>query len=287
MVWFAFAFLSAFFQSLKDVFSKRSLKAVDEYVVTWCWSFFTVIFLLPLLAVTGMPALGDKFWIALLAGASLDSASRLLYIKALKCTDLSIIAPMYTITPVFLLLTSPFIVGEYPTASGLAGVLLIAAGAYTLKIKERRSGYLGPFRALLREKGPRLMMLTVLIWSITANTDKLGFQNSSIVFWAVATNAVISAFLFPVMLRRSRGKMRQLASGMRSLLPMGLFNTLTLLFQFTAMSMALVSYVLSVKRIDTMMGVLFGHFHFKEEGVRERLAGAGVMVVGVALILLS
>jgi uncharacterized membrane protein len=44
--------------------------------------------------------------------------------------------------------------------------------------------------------------------------------------------------------------------------------------------------VISIKRTSVIMSVLFGHFLFKEKDVRERLAGAGVMLVGVIVITL-
>ncbi len=34
MFWFILAFLTALFASLKDVFSKKNLKDIDEYVVS-------------------------------------------------------------------------------------------------------------------------------------------------------------------------------------------------------------------------------------------------------------
>jgi uncharacterized membrane protein len=156
MVWFIFAFLTALFEATKDVFSKKSLKDVDEYVVAWSLPFFALPFLLPILLFTGIPPLGERFWRALVIGGTLYAITLILYMKAIKSSDLSITVPMLTFTPLFLLITSPLIVGEFPSIFGLIGILLVVTGSYLLNITKKSHGYFAPFKALLKEKGPRI-----------------------------------------------------------------------------------------------------------------------------------
>ena len=287
MLWFIFSFFTAFFESLKDVFSKKSLKNIDEYVVSWSLRFFALPFLVPLLFFIEIPSLGNKFWLALLIGGSLNVITTILYMKAIKHSDLSITVPMVTFTPLFLLLTSPLIVGEFPSFFGLIGVLLIVAGSYTLNIKQRHEGYLAPFKALLKEKGPKLMLLVAFIWSITSNIDKIGVQNSSAIFWVIATDIFIALIMFPIMIYKSRTNMHHIRTSYKVLLPIGLFSAIASIFQVIAISLTLVAYVISIKRTSAIMSVLFGHLIFKEEGVKERLLGAVIMVIGVLFIVLS
>ena len=112
MTWLIFGILTAFFEAVKDVFGKQNLKKSDEYVVAWALSFFSVIFLLPWVLYTGIPPLNSQFWLALLIGGSINAVTALLYIKALKLSDLSLTVPLLALTPLFMLVTSPLIVGE-------------------------------------------------------------------------------------------------------------------------------------------------------------------------------
>lgn len=178
-------------------------------------------------------------------------------------------------------------VNEFPKPLGLIGVLLIVMGSYTLNIKERHGGYLAPIRALFRETGPRLMLLVAFIWSITSNIDKIGIKNSSPVFWAAAQSAFIAIVLFPIIMKRSKHHIAQVPKNLKSLASIGLFSALSLVSQMTALSFAFVVYVSSIKRTSSIIGVLAGHFIFKESGVKERLTGAIIMVLGVVLIALS
>lgn len=200
MLWLGFAFLSAFFDSLKDVSSKRSLKHVDEYTVAWAFRLFATLFIVPAVFFTGIPSIGSRFWEAMIIGGTLNIITTVLYMKAYKNSDLSITSPITAFQPLFLLITAPIMLGEFPSASGLIGVLLIVFGSYMLNIREKQSGYLAPFRALFKEKGPRMMMAVAFIWSITSNFDKIGVQNSSPVFWAFAQSLFLAIGLLPLVL---------------------------------------------------------------------------------------
>ena len=291
MLWFVFAFLAAFFDSTKGVFSKKSVKNIDEYIVAWVSRFFTLLFLLTAFLFIEIPEIGDRYLIALLIGGSLNTITTVLVIKALKYSDLSVVAPIATFTPLFLLITSPLITGEIPTTFGLLGVFLIVFGSYMLNIKKMGDGYLAPFKAILKERGALLMLITAFLWSISSNIDKIGIQNSAPIFWTISVNAFVTLVLFPAALFRLR-KLKspfageKLFQGLKTLIPMGLVAALTLACQMTAMSMALVIYVISIKRISAVISVLFGHFIFKEKNVKERLIGSAIMIAGVLFIAL-
>lgn len=286
MLWFIFAFLTALFEATKDVLSKKSLKDVDEYVVAWSLPCFALPFLLPILLFTEIPPLGERFWLALVTGGTLYAFTLVLYMKAIKTSDLSITVPMLTFTPLFLLITSPLMVGEFPGIFGLIGIFLIVTGSYLLNINKKSQGYFAPFKALLKEKGPRLMLVVAFIWSITANIDKIGLQNSSPLFWVIAVDIYVALLMLPLCTFRRNRKTAQIRANWRALLKIGLFGGLTAVCQMTAISLTLVAYVISIKRTSAIGGVLFGYLIFKEKGIRARLVGAIVMVFGVLFITL-
>lgn len=284
-MWFLFSLLTALFESLKDVLSKISLREVDEYVVAWAIRFFSLPFLIPLLFFVDLPAIKGTFWLALLLGGVLNMVATLFYMKALKYSDLSITVPLVTFTPVFLLATSPLILGEFPSLSGLIGILLVVSGSYVLNIRDIQRGLWAPFRGLLREKGPRFMLAVAFIWSITSNIDKIGATHSSVIIWVLAVNVVSAVLLFPVALHRilkNRGILTSRNIGI--LAGVGLIAALRSFFQITAITLTLVTYVISIKRTSALFAILFGALVFKEKGFRERILGGVIMVTGVFLI---
>jgi drug/metabolite transporter (DMT)-like permease len=332
MFWLIFAWLTALFESLTDVASKKGLQYLDEYTVAFSIRFFTFIFLIPVVILIaiflGLPYIGSQFWTALLIGGSLNVVTTVLYMKALKYSDLSISVPMLTFTPLFLLVTSPLILGEFPSLLGLMGIFLIVSGSYLLNIKEWKQGYLAPFKALFRERGPKLMLIVAFLWSITSNYDKVGALNSSPIIWILAVNLFIAICMIPIFIKYSLKSSHETSvlsqssketSGLSSyskktsclspssqirssrdkdigvliqqnrkiLVIMGLLSTLTSIFQIYAITLTLVAYVIAIKRTSVVFSVLWGHYIFHEKGVKERLLGASIMVMGVVCIVLS
>jgi drug/metabolite transporter (DMT)-like permease len=284
LIWLILGIFTAFFEAVKDVFSKQNLKKSDEYVVAWSLSFFSVIFLLPWVLYTGIPALNSQFAIALLIGGSINAVTAVLYIKAIKVSDLSLTVPLVALTPLFMLLTSPLIVGEYPKLFDYIGILLIVIGSYLLNIKEKSQGYLAPFKALVKEPGPKFMLIVAFLWSITSNFDKIGVQNSSPIFWLFSLFGTMSILLLPILLHKTPNPSRKILQQLPMLATMGFFNAVGVLCQMQALTLTLVVQVIAIKRTSVLMGVLFGHFIFKEQDIQQRLLGAGIMVLGVFFI---
>ena len=284
MTWLILGIFTAFFEAVKDVFGKQNLKKSDEYVVAWSLAFFSVIFLTPWVIYTGIPELNTQFWFSLLIGGSINAVTTLLYIKAIKVSDLSLTVPLVALTPLFMLLTSPLIVGEYPNFFDYIGILLIVAGSYLLNIKEKSQGYLAPFKALLNEPGPKFMLIVAFLWSITSNFDKIGVKNSSPIFWLFSLFGTMTILLLPVLLQKTPNPSRKIIKQLPMLAAMGFFNAIGVLCQMQALTLTLVVQVIAIKRTSVLMGVLFGHFIFKEKDIQQRLLGAGIMILGVFFI---
>ncbi len=278
--------LTAFLQSLTDLIGKLGLKKMDQYIVACAVSLLSAIFIAPVLFFVKWPSLNVKFWWMLLLAVPLEALGFVLYFKAIKVSDLSVTVPMISFTPLFLLILSPFLVGEWPNTIGFVGVLLGIIGVYMLHFKEKRKGYWAPFKALFKEKGPKLMLLVALIWSLTSIIGKIMVQYSSPLVYAFMSNLFPGLILLPVVLFKSK-RVRQVAVNWKLLIPLGLFGAMISLTQLFAYTLTLVSYVISLKRTSIVMSVVGGHLFFKEKRFSERLIGSVLMVLGVVCIVLS
>lgn len=291
MLWILLASLMTTSESFKSVLTKVYVRSRNPLIVALGLRFFTALIFTLVVLLTGSLLVEPEFWPALLTGGLLNTATTLLYMTALKRTDLSLAVPMLAFTPLFLLITSPILVGEVPSLAGLAGVVLIVVGSYVLQITRKDEGFLEPIRALARNKGMRLMLLVAFLWSITSNIDKIGVEASSPVTWIFAMNIFIAALLGliflvrrPVVLRAPSGSMSLIKDAGR-LAPLGLVEATTLFFQMSALSLTLVSYVIAFKRISILLAVVWGRIFFSETGFSERLGGAALMTTGVLLII--
>lgn len=286
-MWIILSFLTAVCEALKDVLCKKSLRDFDVLTIAWVWKVFSLPFILPLIFFIPIPEhLPGEFWLALFVGGGLNILATLLYIRAISQSDLSITLPLLSFTPVFLLFTSPVMVGDVPTLPGYLGVLFIFSGSYLLGIKDRTT-VLSPLKAIVREPGARTMFLVALIWSVAANMDKIGVMSTSPFFWAVCVQSFISLGLCIVLWFNRSALRGRTGNSLKMLLLIGFFTGAGFIFQMSAIKIGLIPYVIAIKRTSIIMGVLVGGLYFMEKDFKTRFVAVAVMLVGVFLIAVS
>ncbi|HUG41272.1 MAG TPA: EamA family transporter [Longimicrobiales bacterium] len=294
-MWIALALLTAICTALRDVASKHATRRADPVAVALGVAAVPAVAIGAVVLARGLPALGPAFWTALAVSGGINALATPLLVLALQRSDLSLVAPVTSLTPLFMLATGAVVLGELPGPLGIAGVAVIVAGAYLLSVSEVRAGPLAPFRVLVRDPGARTMLVVAFLYSISAAYDKVGTGASDPLFWAAAIHAVTAGFLLPVAFLRARGTARRRRAvpsrGPRGAAPAilfaGIFTAIGAAAQMTALMMTLAAFVIAVKRTSTLFGVLLGHALFREENVRERLVGAAVMLAGFLMITLS
>ena len=128
------------------------------------------------------------------------------------------------------------------------------------------------------------MLMVAVLYSFSANMDKIGVIHSSPIMWIFTLHGMMSLALGIVMISRTKDIRQQIKSAWPLLLAVGIFNGLALIFQMSAIKMTLLPYLIAVKRTSVIMTALFGFFLFKEKGLKERLIGTVLMVLGVFMI---
>ncbi len=287
MAWLIFSLLNSFFDSASSALSKKGAQKINVLSAAWALQFFSLFILFPLaLFFNSFQKVDMNFWIALAATSILNTITSILFVKAIKDSPLSLRLPITSFTPVFLLITSPIIIGELPKPLGIIGILSVVIGSYILNLSKRVNGPLGPILAIFKTQGSRLMLIVAIIWSITSNIDKIVVINSNPLLASFAKTSIV-LILLTLVLWLKRISIWHILRQSKILAPIGLTGGLSLAFQMTAISMTLVANVISVKRTSVLFGTLWGKIYFKEEKIKERFAGAFIMVIGVILIALS
>jgi uncharacterized membrane protein len=287
MTWFIYAILCAFAEAIKDIYSKKGLKNLDPLVVTWVFFVVPSILISPFLFYTGIPEIKPDFFLWLFCHGTLYGMSVVLYMKAISLSPLSLTIPLIMFTPVFMLLTSPLVLGEIPRLTGFIGTILIVIGSYLLNSRGNESGLFGPFKALSVNSGSRLMLLVAFIWSLTSVIDKLGVRSASPIFWGVSVYLFISLYLTIFLFYKKRFNIHELILNYKVLGLIGAFNAMQAVTYLMALNSGLAIYVLSVKRTSVLMVVVFSALVFKETNIRERMFASFLMLIGVVFISFS
>ncbi len=231
----------------------------------------------------------DGFFFLLIATGLLNATALYFQTRALQVSDVSLVAPLQLLTPLFLLVTSPIMLGERMGAIGVVGVLAILTGVFLMGATsnaDRNRFSLSSFFALLRDRGARAMLITASIWSVTSNLDRLGVESSSPLLWTLSVSVVMAAMLAVSFLVFRCGEPHSHASTLPNALIPGVANAGSLLFQMYAITFLPVPYVIALKRTSALLTVIGGKVFFGED-IGPRLLGVGVMIVGAILILWS
>lgn len=288
MLGFLLAFGTAIFEASKDITSKFNLHHIDEYTAAFSLHLVQSIILAPIVLYFGPEEMTSRFLWALFACTLIQVTVILLYFKAIKRSELSVTIPLITLTPLFMLLTSPILIGEFPSALGVVGIILIVVGTYISNLSQETKNFFAPFISLVKNQGSRYMLIVALLWSITANLDKIGVEETSPVYWAFTKDFLILFYLIPILAVKSRKPLRQINHRKWGLLLVGFFKSASVLTQMFAIQFILVAYVISIKRASSIFIILFAFFYMNEKkNFRNRMIGIVTILAGLFVIAIS
>ena len=288
MNWFILAFFCAFFTSVSDALSKVAMRRADEYVVGWAKLILAApVFLLAILYSIQIPRLDFVFWRTVACLLPIELFAYIIYLKAIKRSPLSLTVPFLAFTPVFAIATSFIVLKERVGISGVSGILCVTVGSYLLNVDIVHRGILEPVKAIFREQGSRYMLLVAFIFSFTAVLGKLALRHSSVLFFPAFYFVLLGfAMTIIVVLRMATGRSK-LHTSKRQLMIYVILSWVFILIAYThyqAVSKANVAYMISIKRLSLLFGVIYGGLLFKEERMIARFGAALLMFVGAALI---
>lgn len=286
-MWILLGLFSAFSDASKNVLAKHNTKSFDSLVISWAWVTYSLIILIPIMILKGIPSLDGIFWLALSARTALDVMAIILYVNALKRTDLSLSLPMLALTPLFLLFTGLAINQEFPKPLGLIGVGAIVLGTYLLNFKKNEKFY-QPFLAIYQNKGAFMMFCVAIIWGLTGSLHKLAILHSDPYFYTAFGALVLALIFTPLAIWSNKQDfMRALRpENLPKIVPVGILDGLTVLSQMIGQSIALTVFIISLKRTSIIFSTILGWLLFKEP-IKQRVIPICLMVAGVILISLS
>ncbi len=252
----------------------------------------------------GFPTIQTKFWVPFGITALLGVGIQYCSVRSKKLEDLSIVTPLSSATPMFLILTSWVVLRESPSTWGRIGIGCIALGAYILYLGGKpvsvpapverllprawhgpAAYWFGPWLRLFSSRGARLALLQAWLGAVAISFDKLVVLNSNPLFRTGSIFAVSALCLFAFSF--SRGKWQKISKDdgiLWRLLLIGVAIGVTDILYNFGYYHGFAAYVGSLKRTQVLWTVILAWLVLKEGYVGRRLAGSAVMVAGVILL---
>ena len=121
-----------------DVVKKKATKVYRVNIIFWGISVFSLPFYFIITLWQGLPEIQPSFWCIIAVNTPLLVLTNIMLIRDEKIAPISTTLPLLSFTPVFLIFTSYFFLGELPNAYGIIGIFLVVLGALLLKGEDLR-----------------------------------------------------------------------------------------------------------------------------------------------------
>jgi drug/metabolite transporter (DMT)-like permease len=287
-MWIALSLAAALFQVLRNATMKRLGHALDEYINVWGRFTFLLPFAFIACLWSGWPTLAPSFVPWCLAFGVTQTASTLALSKALKLSEISLVTALWKVSLLLLLGLGWLLIGERPSALGVAGVVLSAAGVYLLNVRSAKISPWAPLLVLFTDRGQRYTLLAAALYAPSVITIKKAILASNTAVGTFGTYLAASLIVTPIALRTSARHFGAVPQHWKEFAALGLFAALTTLSQGKAYTLTLSSYVEAVKQIEILYAMAIGVLVFGEaRRVKESALGAFVMLLGMVLLALA
>ncbi len=293
-MWFWFALLFAITSSLGMIISKRIMRAMDEYWCLWISGLFTLPFLfLIVIYFYHIPHVDRIFFFAVGTSIILDIMAAVFAYRAIKISEVSLVAPLSAFNPVFTAIISFVFLRELVSLKELAGIVVICIGAYLLGISKTQKSLLSPIKTLLTNKAVQLSLMAYFIWAITPIFQKIAIfhTNPPTPPFVSFSGMVGTAFFFGILATKfSHSSFNGIKSSIKKFLPLflllGVLAGIGQTAAFVTFSLTKLGLATAIFKLSMIFSVVLGWIFFKEKNIKDRLIGSIVMLMGVFLLVL-
>lgn len=287
MIWFTLALMTALASASQDSWIKHKFSCHSTYEMLG----FPMLYSLPLIAVAvfwlTIPPLDTTFWWCFLVSIPLNGVAFFMHMRAIQISPLSLTLPYLSFSPVFMFGTGFLFLGELPNLWGALGVCIIVIGSYVLNINPSAYTPLAPFRAFFKEKGSMIMLLVAILYSLAAVIGKKAILHSSVMFFTLIFFLALNIITLLFIEITGKGKVAKLFAKPLQGGVAGVLLFAHLICHGWAISMTKAVYMISVKRMSILFGVIYGGVFFSEKNLFYRLTGAALMILGATVISLK
>lgn len=253
------------------------------------------------LAWAGSLDIKAAFWMPFAATALLNIGIMYGQVRSLQLADASLVGPISSTMPLFVIFVSFFLLGEWPTFWGRVGIILIALGSYVLNLQAPKAElperiarlvhghwraqvqyYLNPWLNLFSNRGVQIALGTAYLGAFAVNFDKLAtIATNPFLFTGLVFAVVSVATALP---KQSRSAWAIGLPAMRTILIVGILQGFAASLMNAGFYYGIVPYVGSLKRTSIFWTVIFAGAFLGESHMWGRLAGALILYIGVALL---
>ena len=264
-------------------------KATDKQAFVWWYEVVGLLLFTPLFLIYFPTAslASITIWLFILASGLLHFVYWVFLTKALETGDLSLVYPIMRSSPALVLLISISLLNEDVSPQGVAGILIVALGSYTINMQRFSVGELvRPLQALSHDRAIRFAFLTLFSVAAYSIVDKVAVGH---------IHPVVFAYLYPwvsmllfsgyIWTRKIKGEIKsEWQTNRKTILICGFLSIFGYFLILVAFTIDRVSYIVGLRQLSIVFAVLLGGYALKEKHKKIRFTSASIIFVGTFLI---
>lgn len=287
----AYAIAAALIWGSELFILKRYVTSIPASTLTVCINAVAFLWYTPVALATvdpaAVPSLATLGWsgIGAVLGAIIATAAAfLLFLFAIQTGEVSYVAPINKIAPVFVVPAEVALLGEVLTPLQLLGVVVATVAVYVANYRPGAGGLLEPLKRAAVSQPARLALLSAVGFAAADLSRRLALQEGGIppgAFVIIILSGVMLVLL-PLAVRRST--LAEIRPWVPTFLGLGLLVATGEHVTSMAFSLAPASIASPVVNTQAIVAVVLGGLVLGERYFRIRLLAAGMAVAGVTLI---
>ncbi len=290
MHWLALSLICAFALASSDAAAKHWMQSAGAREMVVVRLGLSGLLLTPWVLTFELPPLPLPFWGWLAVLMPLELIAMLLYMRAIRDHPLALTVPYLAFTPVLVVITGWIVLGETVSGIGLLGILLVVAGSWLLNFEQAGrltpATALAPLRAIVVNRGSRLMLITAAIYALTSVGGKAAMAWMPPAQFGAFYFALLGALTLVMVGITKPSALRVSRYGGLAILVVAVFMAIMVVTHFMALAQVEAAYMIAVKRSSLLFGMLYGAMLFGERHLGRHLVAGTLMVGGVAAIAL-
>jgi len=274
--------LSATLAAAKDLVSKKLAFQIDGTTSTYASFAYALPYYLVVLF--GLWLMGIEvftwslaFFALVFLRAVTDTLAEAMKMHAFAHGDISLVATFFSISPLFLLITSPLITGDPVSWPGAVAVVLVVLGSLAIVYRPSGSGWRAQRKAIWLAVG------AALFFSLNSCFDRLAVQKGTPVVAGFAMTLLSTLFLVPFIFWRA-DRQEALRTYRKGLWLRGFLEVTFMVSKLTALQYWQAPYVVAIQRLSLLLTIIGGRVLFKEADFGRRLMAGSLILGGVAVI---
>jgi drug/metabolite transporter (DMT)-like permease len=287
MSWFVLSLGAAVTQAAQFAVVKARARAIpplvivssNQLVATTGWAVYFLVSGAHVVTPHG------RAWLAIVGSAVLVVGMNGLLARASSRGDISVVGPVFALSPVFTVIPDAVLSGTLPSPLGWLGLALSVTGTVSLA---GGSGVAARLRALFSRRDALDALGAAVLLGMVASIDRwaaLALGTPTYLLYSHGVTALLSGTAALVLNPSGRGSLRP--AHVATLVGHGMLGGAGTALQTSALTLAPAAYVNAVRRMSAVIAVLLGGALFRESDLGRRLAAALLAASGAACLLLA